>query len=360
MSWLGLGDRRGWLAAPDPALMRGSEGEGLLLRGTLLVELRVPPARERPLFLLHYRRREKWLRALSLILYADGNVELTKTQGASSVLGDVAVALPAGEVTLRISYGWDAPAREGYLAVELPDHGVWARAPVADPHPVPLADLAAIVGASEHCAVGEAVELLAVSDRLEPIGPMPGLAGGTLIDTAAGPKPVEELARGDLVRTETGAFQPVRAVVSREVPFAGRHAPLAMAAPVLGLRQDVLVAPDHRMMIAGSHTEYLFGSEAVLVEARHLGRGTADVAPRRRGRLGMRYHQLVLDRHQCLSIAGAWGESLHVGRLTRSPAQLAGTILADVDAGALPLHDRHAGPMLLPFEAVELVAAIGS
>jgi hypothetical protein len=68
--------------------------------------------------------------------------------------------------------------------------------------------------------------------------------------------------------------------------------------------------------------------------------------------------QLVLDRHACLSIAGAWGESQFLGDLRDRPGALAGTALAHVSPAQLPRHEQAANPMLQPYEAVVLVSAI--
>lgn len=352
--WRGASDRHGWV-------MRPADVAQLLTAGTLLVEATVPPFPETPICLLDYVRTDGWPRAVSLLLEPSGRLHLSVRQGPATVEAELQVPLAETEMCLRVFYCWDAPARQGWLGIELPCLGLWRRVPVAAPHPVPEEDLALLSCPGDPARAGRVSpghSLLAWSDRIEPIGPMPGLAAGTPVETAAGMRRIEDIAPGDLVRTSASGFQPVRHAVRRTVPAGGMFAPVLLAAPGLGLGADVLVSPMHRMLIDGGDAEYLFGADAVLVEARHLLPLAA--APLADAPATVRYHQLILDRHQCLSIAGAWGESLYLGALARRPRMRAGTVLAPFRDAELPLHAHRANPMLEAYEAVVLVDAIGA
>lgn len=326
---------------PAPATRR------LLAKGTLLVEIALPERPETCVTLVDYARHDSWDRALRLDLEPGGRISLVERQGPSEVRATLDLDLPEGEVCLRVLYSWDAPARRGRLAAELPASGGWASIAVPDPHPIPEDDLAAM---ARHLP-GRRRTLIAWADSIEPFGPVPGLAAGTPIETAAGMRGIERLQPGDLVRTTENGFQPVRHVISREVPAAGHHAPILLAAPALGLAADIIVAPHHRMLIGGADAEYLFEADAVLVEARHLIPIAA--VPIGRPAPTVRYHQIVLDRHECLSIAGAWGESF----LMEHTARLDGTMLGPL-SGAPLHHTRCANPLLRPYEAVVLVSAL--
>ncbi|MEM8871675.1 MAG: Hint domain-containing protein, partial [Pseudomonadota bacterium] len=80
---------------------------------------------------------------------------------------------------------------------------------------------------------------------------IPCLTRGTLIDTTRGAVAVEELEAGDMVITRDAGPQPVRWVGSRTVDGAGRYAPVRIAAGALGNARDLLVSPNHRMVVEG-------------------------------------------------------------------------------------------------------------
>ncbi len=351
MTWRGVFDGRAWLMAPRAL-------NALLPMGTLVLETQLGVSSAAPVTLIDHVRRDGWDRALSLTLGPGGRVTLTDRQGPSHVRAHLDAPLTEDDLCLRIYYGWNAPARRGALAIELPDTGRWLRVPVHAPHPLPEDDLAMLAQSVGPRVLDGGTGFLAWSDAVEPVGPMPGLGEGTPIETASGPKQVQSLVPGDLVRTAADGFLPVRHVLTREVPAAARLAPVLLAAPALGLAADVLVAPGHRMRIEGADAEYLFNEDAVLVEARHLVPIAA--VPLGHRRATQRYHQVVLDRHACVSIAGAWGESQFLGNPGAQLAQRIGTVLAPLSPRDLPRHDTLATPLLRSYEAAVLVAAIGA
>ena len=64
-------------------------------------------------------------------------------------------------------------------------------------------------------------------------------------------------------------------------------------------------------MIDGADAEYLFGTDAVLVEARHLA-GMA--LPSMKSEAGtVSYTQLILDNHECVRASGIWVENMYLG-----------------------------------------------
>ena len=78
--------------------------------------------------------------------------------------------------------------------------------------------------------------------------------------------------------TRGGGVVPVLHKLDRVVPARGSLAPVRLRAPYFGLLDDVIVAPEQRLVIDGSEVEYLFNQEAVLVPARHLVNGFAAMA----------------------------------------------------------------------------------
>ncbi len=107
---------------------------------------------------------------------------------------------------------------------------------------------------------------------------IPCFTPGTLILTDRGEVAVETLRPGDLVMTRDNGLQPIRWVGRKELDFAQLVAlpalrPVRIAAGAMGLNtpaRDLLVSPQHRVMIEGPWAEMLFGDAEVLVAATHL------------------------------------------------------------------------------------------
>jgi hypothetical protein len=135
---------------------------------------------------------------------------------------------------------------------------------------------------------------------------------GTLIDTATGPRAIETLTPGTLIRTADHGLQPLRAVLSRDVPGDGRHAPVLFRAGALGNTRDMRTSPAHRMMITDWRAELLFGEGEVLVTARALQNDrTITRAPCDR----VTYVHLLMDQHEIVFAEGIATESYHHGAM---------------------------------------------
>lgn len=141
---------------------------------------------------------------------------------------------------------------------------------------------------------------------------------GTLIATAGGETPVEELEVGNLVRTRDHGLQPVRWVGRRTLSRAALLAdptlrPVRIAKGALGeglpLR-DMAVSRQHRMLVAGPRAALLFGEIEVLVRALHLVHlpGIAHQLCD-----GVTYVHILFDRHELVLADGAWSESYQPG-----------------------------------------------
>lgn len=137
-------------------------------------------------------------------------------------------------------------------------------------------------------------------------------ARGTLIDTPDGPRPIEDIAVGDLVNTLDRGPQPVRWTGCATVPARGNLAPIRIAAGALGPGlpvRDLLVSPAHRMAIRGWRAQALFGQDEILVATKDLVnettiRPSADL-------LTVDYHHIMFDRHELVIANGAPSESFH-------------------------------------------------
>ncbi len=357
MGWIALTGRDGGQFAPHGIGGTGRQGPPppdpteLLPRGTLLLETR-PAIGRRPQTLLSFGRTHPWNGSFSLQLLPSGGVALIETQERDVRHAILPFRPDDRSDSLRISYSWDAPGRWGRLSLERPGIiGVRSIA-VPPPHPMPLADLRTAFTDPRQRHLDPEVIFAALSDEVEPVGPMPGLVGEVPVRTPAGYVEAGRLRRGDCVRGTGGAVVPVLHRLSRSVPSAGSFRPVRLRAPYFGLRADIVVAPHQRLVIGGSDVEYLFGSEAVLVAACHLVNGSAAVHAEA-GPLTC-YHGLVLPEHEEIEAAGARTESLYLGRIRRKPEIVSMSLLAGFNRARLPEHPRPLWPVLKSYEAIAL------
>lgn len=140
---------------------------------------------------------------------------------------------------------------------------------------------------------------------------------GTRIQTPDGPRFVEELREGDRVRTKDNGDEEIQWIGSRRMSgarlFAMPHLrPVRISAGALGIErpdEELLVSPEHRMLVEGDVARALFNTPEVLVAARDLINGSSvmvDLAVRE-----LTYIHLLLPRHQILWANGVEAESFH-------------------------------------------------
>jgi hypothetical protein len=253
---------------------------------------------------------------------------------------------------LRVTYAWDAPARWGRLTLEQPEETRVITLAVENPVPLSLADIRMLMlGGTGQC-FAPAMIFAALSDQIEPVGPMPTLLPQTPIATPWGYTPADKLQRGDTVSTRDHGVVPVVHRVTRTVPACGSYQPLRLRAPYFGLADDIIVAPEQRILIDGPEVEYLFGQEAVLVPARHLVNGFTAL-PEPCGPL-VTYTQLLLPHHETMLVAGGELESLYIGRIRRNADALDNSLLRGRDRAGLPEHGQPCYQVLRQFEAIHL------
>ena len=150
-------------------------------------------------------------------------------------------------------------------------------------------------------------------------GPVTCFTTGTLIETDRGPCPVQRLRVGDRVRTRDHGFQTLRWLGGRQLSAAelatdAKLHPIRISAGALGPglpTRDLVVSPQHRMLIRSAIAERMTGSTEVLIAAIHLlgHPGIERITPQ--GGLG--YWHLMFDRHEIVFAEGAETESLHLG-----------------------------------------------
>ena len=135
---------------------------------------------------------------------------------------------------------------------------------------------------------------------------------GTLIDTESGPKPIEDLCKGDLVRTMDHGMQPVRWISSTKVPGTGGNAPICIRKGALKNERDLFVSPQHRMFLSGWQLELIVGEPEALVPAKFLVNDESIVKSERDY---VEYFHMMFDDHEIVFAEGTPSESFHPGHV---------------------------------------------
>ena len=135
-------------------------------------------------------------------------------------------------------------------------------------------------------------------------------ARGTLIDTPSGPRFIETLRVGDLVRTMDGGDQPIKWIGSNRVAGDGLNTPILVRAGALGNLRDLRVSPNHKLLLKGATAELLFGQAEVLVAAKFLVNGHSI---KRQPCAEVEYFHFLFDDHHIVFAEGCPAESLYPG-----------------------------------------------
>ncbi|WP_141246568.1 Hint domain-containing protein [Actibacterium ureilyticum] len=144
-------------------------------------------------------------------------------------------------------------------------------------------------------------------------------AKGTQILTPDGPMPIETLEIGMQVTTQDHGNQPLRWIGRTTVPCIGKLAPIVFQKGALGNHRDLVVSPQHRMLISDWRAQLYLGVDECLIAAKDLVNG--DTIYRRPGGL-ISYYHLLLDRHEILLAEGIPAESLYLGQIAQNVIDL--------------------------------------
>lgn len=150
-------------------------------------------------------------------------------------------------------------------------------------------------------------------------------AGGTLIDVGDGQqRPVEDLRKGDYVVSYDRGPQKIRWVGDRKLSSKclddnPKLRPIRIRAGALGnglpLR-DLVVSPQHRILIKSAIAERMFDEPEVLVPARQLCQiDGIDIA---HDLEEVEYFHILLPQHEIVRAEGALTESLYTGPQARA------------------------------------------
>lgn len=143
---------------------------------------------------------------------------------------------------------------------------------------------------------------------------VPCFVAGTRLATPEGWRPIETLAVGDLVMTQDHGMRPIRWIGSTTCPAEGAFAPIRIRKGALGQglpSRDLLVSPQHRMLLRSRIAERMTGAREVLVPAKKLlSLPGIDVVL---DRAAVTYLHLMFDEHEIVFAEGALTESLLPG-----------------------------------------------
>ena len=141
---------------------------------------------------------------------------------------------------------------------------------------------------------------------------------GTAILTPSGEIAVENLKVGDKVVTRDNGLQTIRWVgkkllSGRDLLARPKLRPVMIRAGSLGPNlpeRDMMVSPNHRMLLVSEQAQLLFEETEVLVAAKHLvgmdGVQQVDT-------VGVEYVHFLCDNHEVVLANGAWSESFQPG-----------------------------------------------
>ena len=138
---------------------------------------------------------------------------------------------------------------------------------------------------------------------------------GTVIATPRGNRPVTELCEGDYVLTRDAGPQQIQWIGQRRLTGARLHAmpelrPIRFRAGSLGIErpeQELLVSPNHRMLVANRAVSANFNTAEVLVSARDLVNGSTIFVED--GLREVQYIHLLLEQHHIIWANGTECES---------------------------------------------------
>ncbi|NOD64366.1 MULTISPECIES: Hint domain-containing protein [unclassified Ruegeria] len=183
---------------------------------------------------------------------------------------------------------------------------------------------------------------------------VPCFVAGTRITTPDGPVSIEDLHVGDFVVTADNGPQEIRWIGSRVLDATDLAArpkllPIRIAAGSLGKglpERDLLVSPQHRMMLRSPIAVRMFDSAEVLVPAHKLvgiPGINVDVMAQ-----DVVYFHILFDQHEIIYSEGAPSESLFTG------AQAMASIHSDARAEILELFPELAQPNYIPQPARQI------
>ncbi|WCR19887.1 Hint domain-containing protein [Paracoccus alcaliphilus] len=144
-------------------------------------------------------------------------------------------------------------------------------------------------------------------------------ARGTRLLTNRGEVAVEDLREGDMVITRDNGEQPIRwigstRIGSPNISIPDNLRPIRISAGSLGKnspKQDLIVSPQHRVLVRSRIAQRMFGTTEVLVAAKQLLQVDGiDIAT---DLTEVEYFHMLFEQHEVVISNGAETESLYTG-----------------------------------------------
>lgn len=177
---------------------------------------------------------------------------------------------------------------------------------------------------------------------------------GTLIETIDGPRAIETLEDGDMIETRDGGMQPLRWSGCTTVVATGDLAPVVITAGTFGSTTDLVVSPQHAVLITGWRAELFYGEDEVLVRAVDLL--DHDGVYRRPGGV-VNYWHILFDAHQVVTASGLWSERLYPGEMTMDAISPKSRCEINELLEDITTYGPKAAPCIRKFEAAVMSAA---
>ena len=144
-------------------------------------------------------------------------------------------------------------------------------------------------------------------------------AKGTEIETSEGVRAIETLHIGDLVHTIDAGYVPLKWLGRSDVGASEMQRwenliPVRVKPNAFGPgrpTKDVVLSPNHRVLVTGAQAELYFGEDEVLVPIKALINGIT--IQQEAACSGISYFHLLLDGHHIVDTCGLMSESLFLG-----------------------------------------------
>jgi len=149
---------------------------------------------------------------------------------------------------------------------------------------------------------------------------------GTLMATIGGQVPVEKLRVGDRVITRDNGFQEIRWIGQKTLDASALKSqphlrPVLIRKGALGPdlpARDMMVSPQHRMLLASAEMSLLFGEPEALIAAKHL---VDRAGVRRAAPATVTYLHVLFDHHEVVLADGTWTETFQPGEYSLGTLQ---------------------------------------
>ncbi len=178
-------------------------------------------------------------------------------------------------------------------------------------------------------------------------------AAGTCITVAQGARPIETIKPGDLVETRDAGLQPVLWIGQTTVAATDDLAPIVISRGTLGNDRDLVVSPQHAILLNDWRAEMLFGEDEVLVRAVDLL--AIDGIYRKAGGT-VTYFHILFDAHHLIRAEGQWSESLYPGDMTLQTVNTAARTEIETMFPDLDSYGPKVAPCIRGYEARLLAA----